>query len=343
MKRVYHCFLFLILLQALFYSCAKEYSFEGGLSSGYLIKDSGNNCSLITIAGNYIEAKALSDSNFLNVQVYVRKAGAFTIATNRINGYSFKASGAFNDTGTIQVKIPGTGKPLAPGTNVFTLQYDSSLCEVAITVADTLINVVQTTNPDHFPLAGNNHWSYDDLSYPGDSVIETITGNVPQNGIAHYVQGQYISFYPATNQNYYRKTGSDYYAYVAVSTFTSALDYAPSIYDDMNFLKENLHTGDSWYSNTYSGRTSLGVQVLVLRYLFRCMDADATVMINGKTFLHVYKIQMIPEVAEPGANPTATGEIHTAYYAKGIGLIYSAFFNTILTHPELQIRSWGIN
>ncbi|MEO6537294.1 MAG: hypothetical protein ABIT07_08890, partial [Ferruginibacter sp.] len=78
-------------------------------------------------------------------------------------------------------------------------------------------------------------------------------------------------------------------------------------------------------------------------YNFRCVDADAVVLINGKTFIKVYKIQMIPEIAPAGFSFTPTGEIHTMYYAKGIGLIYAEFYNGILSHPVLQLRKWLVN
>ncbi|HET9825900.1 MAG TPA: hypothetical protein VFP87_11230, partial [Chitinophagaceae bacterium] len=160
---------------------------------------------------------------------------------------------------------------------------------------------------------------------------------------SHFVMNSFISFFPANDKSYYRRSGSDYFAYEAVSTFTSALDYAPTIYDDMNFLKDDCRAGQKWYTPIYSGRTSLGVQVLQLCYEFRCIEADVTATINGKTFLHVYKVEMRPYVSEVGVNLQPTGEIHTSYYARGIGLIYREFFNTIRTHPELQIRWWKIN
>lgn len=328
----------------LFYSCTKEYSFEGGsFSSGYLVRDMNNDCSQLTVAGNYFAGRNISDSDFLLVQVHVIKAGRYHITSDSINGYFFSASGKFSDTGIVTVKLPATGKPQNAGTNFFNVWYDSSVCQAKVIVNDTAGTIVQTTNPDHFPLAANDRWSYDDLSYPGDSLLWTVNGNSIENGAPHYVIDEYISFFPATNPRYFRRSGLDYFEYVAVSIYTSALDYSPSIYDDLNFLKENIHAGDSWYSNTYTGRTSLGLQVLVLRYLFNCIDGDATVTINGKTFLHVYKIQMIPQVCDVGAVPVATGEIHTAYYAKGVGLIYAESFNGILTHPERQIRSWIVN
>ncbi len=338
-----HFFIAALILVSL-YSCKKEYSYEGGpLSSGYLLKDPGNNCSLISVTGNYVVGKKLTDSDFLQVQVHVTRAGLYSITSDHINGYSFASSGSFNDTGLLLVKLPASGKAISAGTNLFSLQYDSSICQVQVTVQDSLVNVVQTSNPDHFPLAENNRWSYDDLSYPGDSIIRTISGNTTISGVPYNVMDEYISFFPATNEIYYRKAGSAYLEYAAVSIYTDALDYAPTLFDDLIFLKEDCHTGETWYSNTYSGRTSLGLQVLVLRYLFRCTDADATVVINGKTFLHVIKMEMIPEVANPGGNPAATGEVHSAYYAKGVGLIYRESFNGIRTHPEMQIRSWVVN
>jgi hypothetical protein len=345
MKRIAVYFFIVALILVLIYSCKKEYSYEGGLLPlGYLVKDSGNNCSLISVTGNYIAGKELTESNFLQAQIYVPTTGMHTITSDQINGYSFIFSGNLNDTGLQVLKLPASGRPLAPGINLFNVRYDSSICQVQVTVHDSLDNAVEAINPDYFPLAENNRWSYDDLSYrAGDSIVRTISRNITQNGMPYNLINEYTSFFPATNEIYYRKAGSNYIEYAAVSVYTDALDYAPTIFDDLVFLKENCHTGETWYSNTYEGRTSLGAQVLALRYLFRCKDADATAVVNGRTFLHVIKIEMIPQVANPGETLTATGEVHTSYYAKGIGLIYRESFNGILTHPQLQIRSWVIN
>jgi hypothetical protein len=337
----YCCFATLFLAGT--WSCKKEYSFEGNLSAGYLVKDVNNNCTLANVGGSYFIGKTMTGDNFLEVAVHISRTGDFNIVAPEVNGYSFSGHGHFSDTGTIRLRLLATGKPVNPGTDLFVVKYDSSSCEVLVRVLDTLANVVQVNNPDYFPLTNNSRWIYDDLSYPGDSIITHLNGASLQNGYSHNIQSEFISFYPATNENYFRRAGNDYYEYVAVSSFTSALDYAPSIYDDINFLKEGLHTGDTWYSDTYTGRTSFGLQVLVLRYQFTCVDANASMTINGQTFRNVYKITMKPQVADVGAALVATGEVHTAYYAKGVGLIYAEFFNGILPHPELRIRSWVIN
>lgn len=204
------------------------------------------------------------------------------------------------------------------------------------------VQLVPTTHPDHFPLVENSRWIYDDMTFPGDSVIRTYLAPTTILSYPYQEWNEYKSFYPANNKHYYRKSGENYYRYVSVSGFTSYLNFSPSIYDHLNFMKETLVTGQTWYSPDYQGRTSVGIEVKVLRYFFRCVDSDATVTVNGKTFGHVYVIQMRPEVCDPGGQPQPTGELHTLYYAKGIGLIYSLFFNTIKTHEVLKIRKWII-
>jgi hypothetical protein len=325
----------IFFLSVLFCACKKEYSYEGGPKlSGY--------CTNIVAHGNYLVGNDLTDSNFLVVGAHITTKGSYTVTSDTVNGFSFSGSGTVADTGITELKLAAHGRPASLQASLFTVQFDSSFCQVQVTVLDTL-SVVQTTNTDLFPLAENNVWSYDDLSYPPDSVVNTITGTSVLNSSQHYVVSNFISFFPATNESYYRRSGVDYFAYEAVSTFTSALDYAPTIYDDINFLKEDCKKDQTWSTSIYVGRTSLGLQVAQLRYGFRCIDADAIVALNGKTFLHVYKIEMRPEVADVGAALQATGEIHISYYARGIGLIYREFYNGIATHPELQIKWWRIN
>lgn len=345
MKRPAVYFLIAALMWVSFYSCKKEYSYEGGpLSPGYLVKEPGNNCSFITVTGNYVVGKDFTDNDFLEVQVYVGRAGVYNITSDRINGYSFAFSGSVSDTGFLFVKLAATGKPLSAGKDLFSLRFDSSTCQVEVMVHDSVGDIVQTSDPDHFPLAENNRWSYDDLSYrPGDSIVRTISEDTAIKGMSYNLMNEFTSFFPVTNEIYYRKAGSNYMEYAAASVYTDALDYAPTLFGDLIFLKEDCGTGDTWYSDTYSGRTSLSAEIAVLRYRFHCTDADATVVIKGRTFLHVIKIEMIPEVANEGGNPEPTGEVHTSYYAKGVGLIYRESFNGIATHPQLQIRSWVIN
>ena len=333
--------IWLVIILPLFFSCAKDYSYEGGpVSSGYLIKDSNGNCSEVSVKGDYKTGINLTDSNFLQVLVHVDQKGKYHISSNTINGYRFSGTGSFNDTGIVQVTLPATGNPVVAGADLFTLNYDSSFCQANIVVQDTAAGI--STNMDHFPLTSGSHWIYDDLTFPGDSIINTVLGDTTIGLLVYKRFDEYKSFYPATNRNYYTKSALEYFHYTYVSRLTSALNFSPSLYDDFNYLKEGLTTGFTWYSNTYTGRTSLGVQVKVLRYYFKCLDANASLTVNTRLFNHVYKIQIIPQEADPGFPLQPTGEIHTLYYAQGVGLIYQEFFNGVLSHPVLAIRSWVV-
>src|SRR5689334_10934622 len=101
MKRTAALCLFLALILVSF-SCKKEYSYEGGApSAGYLVRGSANDCKLITTSGNYIVGHQLADSNFLQVQVHITRAGRYSVTSDQVNGYSFSSSGTFKDTGLV--------------------------------------------------------------------------------------------------------------------------------------------------------------------------------------------------------------------------------------------------
>src|SRR5689334_16457931 len=207
--------LILFFLSVLFSACKKEYSYEGGPKlAGY--------CTNMLAKGNYQVGKELTDSNSLVIEVQVTTKGFYRITSDTVNGFSFSGSGSVADTGRTEIQLTGHGKPVIPERSLLSVQFDSSFCQVQVTVLDTLSNVVQTTNSDLFPLAENNTWSYDDLSYPPDSLVNTITGTSVYNSLPHFVMSDFISFFPATNESYYRRAGVDYLAYEAVSTFTSA-------------------------------------------------------------------------------------------------------------------------
>ncbi|MBS1935979.1 MAG: hypothetical protein JST96_18410, partial [Bacteroidetes bacterium] len=141
---------------------------------------------------------------------------------------------------------------------------------------------------------------------------------------------------------YYRKVDTNYYEYAPIDKYTKAVKFDPEVYDEINFLKENLKTGDYWYSKQFIGTATFGQQIL-LQYHFRCINANATIVYNGQAFTNVYEIVMNPEIAAVGYNPGPTQETYTYYYARGIGLIYTDFNNSYYIQPVLQIRNWTVN
>lgn len=123
-----------VALFSLFLSCQKEISVEYGTPAKGSLQGSAGNCLPKLVAGSYIANKAINDSNFIEVTVNVTSPGPYTIFTDTANGYSFKATGTFANTGTNTVRLKGSGLPIDPGTDDFMVVFDSSICYIDVTV-----------------------------------------------------------------------------------------------------------------------------------------------------------------------------------------------------------------
>jgi len=118
-------------------ACQKETSFEQGNSTasvGSLSIDASGNCLGAVVSGTYFKDTAIKASNYVDISVKVDTIGTYKISSDTVNGYYFKASGSFTATGTQTVRLVGGGKPLAAGTNIFTVTYNGTFCEFTVTV-----------------------------------------------------------------------------------------------------------------------------------------------------------------------------------------------------------------
>jgi hypothetical protein len=115
-----------------------------------------------TINGTYVAGTALSSTNTMGVTVNVAAAGTYTIYTNTVNGYSFKATGNFTSTGVQTVNLKGSGVPASQGNNVFKVYFDSTECDVTVPVLPA-----SAGGPAVFSLAGAG----------GNCTTPIITGN----------------------------------------------------------------------------------------------------------------------------------------------------------------------
>ena len=137
MKKLKNRFGVVALLSILFFACQKEVSFEVGLakpSVGSLQKDGSNGCMGAFVSGIYLKDSTLNATHFANLNVNVDTAGSYKVTTDTIQGYYFNASGNFNAAGLQVVKLKGAGKPLSVGTHIFTVKYNGTVCEFAVTV-----------------------------------------------------------------------------------------------------------------------------------------------------------------------------------------------------------------
>lgn len=136
MKKLLSYFLILGSL-VLIYSCQKEFSLENSNTpaEGSLQDDGSGNCLPETVGGAFIAGTVLvPDSNFIQVSVNVTKSGSYTITSDTLNGYYFKATGVFSKLGITQVTLKGNGNPLASGINNFVIRYGTSACSVPVNV-----------------------------------------------------------------------------------------------------------------------------------------------------------------------------------------------------------------
>lgn len=116
-------------------SCQKELSYEAGLAKGTLKKDITGECLPVTVNGTYQKDTLLKSLiHSVDIQVDVSEVGVYSIRTDTINGYSFSGAGYFAVEGLNTVRLIGSGKPLAPGSDMFTVKFDTSVCQFNVTV-----------------------------------------------------------------------------------------------------------------------------------------------------------------------------------------------------------------
>ena len=119
-------------------SCQKELSFEAGLGKGTLKKDISGECLPVDVKGSYKKDTALKPTvNLVDIQINVADVGSYSIKTDTVNGYSFSAAGVFSAKGLNTVRLIGSGKPLTASVDVFTVKFDTSVCQFSVIVTGT--------------------------------------------------------------------------------------------------------------------------------------------------------------------------------------------------------------
>jgi hypothetical protein len=128
--------LLLVALTAgiVFTSCQKELSAETGSAIGALAKDPAGNCAPIGINGAYKKDTVLNATNFVDIQLDVTNVGIYIISTDTVNGYYFRATGVTPLPGANSIRLVGFGKPIAVGTDNFTVKFGGTVCEFDVPV-----------------------------------------------------------------------------------------------------------------------------------------------------------------------------------------------------------------
>ena len=128
-------FIFLAAVLILNSSCQKDFSYEGGYAKGELQKTSLGECEPVAINGRYQKDSLLNNKiNYVDVQVKILKKGIYFIKTDTVNGYSFSAAGVFTIEGLNTVRLLASGRPIVKSSDVFTVKFDTSVCQFNIVV-----------------------------------------------------------------------------------------------------------------------------------------------------------------------------------------------------------------
>ena len=107
---------------------------ESGTSAAvFSMGGGGGNCANFTSSGTYTSGIPMSGANTVKVNVIVSSVGAYTIASNTVNGVTFLGMGNFSATGTQSVTLTATGTPTAAGSFNFAVTGGSSTCSFPLT------------------------------------------------------------------------------------------------------------------------------------------------------------------------------------------------------------------
>ena len=102
-------------------TCVNKHVFVENASVSYEI-----DCNAAIVQGSYMIGQTLNNTHKIVLEVDVQSIGYWSISSNTINGYSFRGSGTFTQTGGPQtIELLGTGTPIASGTNSFNLTSNS--------------------------------------------------------------------------------------------------------------------------------------------------------------------------------------------------------------------------
>ncbi|RYY97397.1 MAG: hypothetical protein EOO11_10985 [Chitinophagaceae bacterium] len=123
-----------LLLIAGTYSCQKEISVEGGVTSAFTLQDEFGDCLGDSVAGTYYAGVPLGDTNYLDIQVRVLNPGRYSMNTDVQNGFSFRGTGNFTDTGLVTVRLTGTGTPTDASVTSLRISRDSGYCDIVVNV-----------------------------------------------------------------------------------------------------------------------------------------------------------------------------------------------------------------
>jgi hypothetical protein len=290
-------------------------------------------CTPPTVQGTYTAGTATTTANKIVVSHTYASAGSFTVSTNTVNGYSFGPANITATAGNNSITLNATGTPTTAGTNTFTIDFGDGTPACTFTVTVTS-GTTPPPNTDYFPTTLNSWWSYDDGN-GSDTFKMTNTGPVTISGNT-FQRFVYSTAAGPFDTTFYRKDAATGFYYESVDTAGFGPDVTFSVSRlNILFLKNSLTTGASYTSDFNASITGIPTKV---RFKYTCLNANATMTVNGKSFTNVYKIELQVQVEVAPGNFVDAGDPVEYNYARGIGLI------RVTDQTDFQdIRNWLVN
>jgi hypothetical protein len=273
-------------------------------------------CTVSSLQGVYTAGTATTATNKVVVTHTYAAAGNVSVSTGVVNGYSFGPANISATVGLNTITLNATGTPSAAGTNTFTITFgDGQTCTFTVTVI-----AAPGVNSDYFPLSASSYWTYVFPAVaPTDTIKKINNATATGGGNTYRVFEVFDNGGLSDHDEYYRRSGNDYFEYNIGDAY-SQLTFDTNVEGDILFLKEGLTLNQAWTSAEFTGTVSGAARKL--RYTFKCIDPNATVTVNGKSYSNVYKVTMQPEVSTNGGTTwTAESLIWESWFAKGVGLV----------------------
>ena len=280
----------------------------------------GGSCTSFAIAGAYQQGIALDASNTIQVQVDVTTPGKYTISTNTANGVVFSKTGTFTTTGAQTILLTGSGTPVAPGVQNFTVTFGSSNCSFSLTFLPGV-----APSGDYFPLSSNSNWTFSlAAGTTQDSIHLAVINYAPVFGGNSYKTIAQYDVPPsgATDSGYFRKPGGDYYQYMNYSDY---ILFDQPVYGEYIFLKDNVPNGTTWNSPNITGNIG---GIPLTGYIKMTILAKAVpVTIGAFSFPNVIKVKY--EYFVLGSPiPLQTAE---RWFAYNVGEIHTSITDGVTT------------
>ena len=312
----------------LFMACKKELSLESGgfagTAQGELV-DSLGNCKNVTIRGSYMVDTALTNNNYVLVNVNFTATGKYKIFTDTVNGMWFLDSGFAISVGPSVVKIKGKGTPILGKKTDFFLIFNNNQCSFSITPTGTGSSSGgggMGSNGDYFPTTNGSTWTYQYL--PKLGMVDTFSVTVA-NGQIMRDSLSYAQFGTSLMDTFYfaKATQGVYYALSTVDfDYTFLFDTIPKFFISYPFLKENAAVSEPWESGTYGPVWTNGNRGTA-KAVFTIISKNTEPHTMGnKIYSNVINVKRdIKFLSDKAGSSYQILISGNSYYAKGYGLI----------------------